>query len=119
MVDIANLEWGIPGWVKGDRDGFTWGDIYLKEGQNLWDPETVALLGHELLHLSDQTHEFGGMTLVWGLDYLLQYGLNRLVGMDDNAAYNAIRTEVRAWELQQAIQEWLRVLDYKPNACCP
>lgn len=82
----------------------------------------VALLGHELTHVTQyQALGFGGLLQSWGnvmfiSQYFGEYGLRRLFGDSENEAYEKLTAERAANKVQRKILEDLKAKF--PNGLC-
>jgi RHS repeat-associated protein len=111
-VDAANLEIGLPWFVRPGYVGITLGTIYIDP--KYYDPESIegiALIGHELEHFFEQ--QWAGASrptgvVEWFGAYGLEYLYNLLSGMDADAAYRSIWTEQLADAMQEMIKSDLK-----------
>jgi hypothetical protein len=106
-LDLAaiRLHNGVPRYVRGRPRGYA--DryrvyVYLASGwQDEADPELLALLAHELVHVQ-QYRELGTWTFRWA--YLQEYLAGRLRGLGHDAAYRNISFERAARVMEERVR---------------
>ncbi len=117
LLNAVNLEWDIPSYVIGERDGFTyWGNVYLNRGgPRLGSIDGIALIGHEVKHYQEQVKS--GNILRWGFLYIIEGELKSLWYFSVEAGYENTATEVRARAMGELIAGNLRKRGIPENVC--
>ncbi len=102
-LEGIRLQAGIPRYVRGRPRGYADRQrIYLAGGwQDEADPELLALLAHELVHVQ-QYRELGTWTFRWA--YLQEYLAGRLRGLGHDAAYRNISFERAALVMEERVR---------------
>ena len=102
-LEAIRLYNGVPRYVRGRPRGYA--DryrVYLASGwQDEADPELLALLAHELVHVQ-QYRDLGTWTFRWA--YLQEYLAGRLRGHGHDAAYRNISFERSARVMEERVR---------------
>lgn len=102
-LDAVRLHEGVPRYVRGQPRGYVNRHrVYLAAGwRDDADPELLALLAHELVHVR-QYRELGAWRFRWA--YLREYFAGRRRRLGHEAAYRNISFERAAREIEARVR---------------